>query len=159
MIYIILILVIAIILKVLQEYLYYIKKEEKKEYKFNGITKDSPLTNNEKLFYNKLKNITNKYNINIFPKLRLADIFETKNFEDFNKIKSKHIDFTLCNNELKFIMFIELDDNTHEKVKNKANDNKKNKIFESCNIEIIRIKNNEINEKLVEIEKKISTLI
>lgn len=127
--------------------------------KFKGKIKNSPLTENEKYFYNKLKEITDKYNLVIFPKLRLADIFETNNISDFNRIKAKHIDFTICNKDLKFLIFIELDDKTHEYKKNKINDEKKNFIFDSLNTNLVRIKNNNLNEKLVEIEKQISTLL
>lgn len=127
--------------------------------KFKGKIKNSPLTENEKYFYNKLKEITDKYNLVIFPKLRLADIFETNNISDFNRIKAKHIDFTICNKDLNFLIFIELDDKTHEYKKNKINDEKKNFIFDSLNTNLVRIKNNNLNEKLVEIEKQISTLL
>lgn len=154
---IITIIAILIILKILQEILEK-KYQNNQDYNFKGKVKASPLTEYEKFFYNKLSNITKKYEVIIMPKLRLADIFETNNISDFNKIKSKHIDFTLCNKNLEFIMFIELDDSTHNKKKNIENDIKKNKIFENCNKKIFRIKNSEIDEKLKEIENEISTL-
>ena len=157
----IIILIIIILLKLLKDYMYKNNNNIDNciDKKFKGKIKNSPLTENEKYFYNKLKEITDKYNLVIFPKLRLADIFETNNISDFNRIKAKHIDFTICNKDLNFLIFIELDDKTHEYKKNKINDEKKNFIFDSLNTNLVRIKNNNLNEKLVEIEKQISTLL
>lgn len=157
----IIILIIIILLKLLKDYMYKNNNNIDNciDNKFKGKIKNSPLTENEKYFYNKLKEITDKYNLVIFPKLRLADIFETNNISDFNRIKAKHIDFTICNKDLNFLIFIELDDKTHEYKKNKINDEKKNFIFDSLNTNLVRIKNNNLNEKLVEIEKQISTLL
>ncbi len=140
----IIILIIIILLKLLKDYMYKNNNNIDNciDNKFKGKIKNSPLTENEKYFYNKLKEITDKYNLVIFPKLRLADIFETNNISDFNRIKAKHIDFTICNKDLNFLIFIELDDKTHEYKKNKINDEKKNFIFDSLNTNLVRIKNN-----------------
>ena len=56
----------------------------------------------------------------VFSKVRLADIFITKNgdgyFTALNKISSKHIDFLLCDPiTISPKLAIELDDRSHEK--------------------------------------------
>lgn len=84
--------------------------------------------------------------------MRLADIISTHSFSDFNKIKSKHIDFTICNNYCSPILFIELDDNSHHNFSTKEKDIKKDYIFESVHAELIRVKLNEIEPKLQYIE-------
>jgi len=131
----------------------YIVEKKEKKYTFNGVLNKKLLTDNEYTFYNKLKNITDKYELTIFSKVRLADIIKTYNYSDFNKIKSKHIDFVICDKYSNFIKFIELDDSTHNRFKNKENDYKKNEIFKNINIDIIRIKVNEENKKLQELDE------
>lgn len=78
------------------------------------------LTKNEWNFFKRLKLIIDKYNLSIISKVRLADLIEVdKNKSadyqaDFERIKSKHIDFAIVksdNMEVKFL--IELDDGSH----------------------------------------------
>lgn len=71
---------------------------------------------------------------------------------DFNKIKSKHIDFTVVNILYEPLLFIELDDKSHNNSKNKENDIKKDYIFKAINENILRVKINEVSEKLLFIE-------
>ena len=121
-------------------------------YNFTGRLNKKILTENEFKFYTKLKELTDKYNYIIFVKVRLADMISTTNYTDFNKIKSKHIDFIVCNQKTEFIKFIELDDTTHQRQKNMENDIKKDKILKNVGVEIFRIKTNEIDKKLEELE-------
>ncbi len=151
--YFIILIILLIIFKIIQSFLD--KNEDKKEvvsYDFNGKIKDSPLKKAEKEFYKELKNSINLEKYEIFPKLRLADIFTTENISDFNKIKSKTIDFTICDKDLNFVLFIELDNNNY--VKNKTTDVKKDAIFKNSNIEILRIKPSEIDNNLKELKEK-----
>ena len=109
------------------------------------------LTKNEWKFYKQIKETTDKLNLHILAKVRLADFVEVdkekanKQFQKyFNYIKSKHIDFVLCNPEnLKIIYLIELDDKTHSNEKTIKRDELVNKIYETCNYELIRVKNAE----------------
>lgn len=132
--------------------------ETKKNYDFKGKINTKLLTNIEYDFYIKLKRITDKYQLLLFSKVRLADIISTNNYKDFNKIKSKHIDFIICDRATKFIKFIELDDNTHNILKNKINDEKKNIIFKKANIELIRININEQEKKLHQIDEALKII-
>lgn len=128
-------------------------------YDFNGKLKTRILTDNEYTFFYQLKRITDKYNLLIFPKLRMADIFSTSTKKDFGKVNSKHIDFTICNWYSKPILFIELDDNSHNRKENKYRDMKKDKIFECMNIKLYRVKLERINLGLYEIEKGIKSYL
>ena len=53
------------------------------------------LTQKELKFYKLLKSITNKNNLNLFTQVALYEIIKSKNIKDFNKIKSKTIDFVI----------------------------------------------------------------
>ncbi len=79
------------------------------------------LTKNELSFYKGLKEYAERNNYAILTKIRLADLVEvsgTKNKSEwsryFSKIKSKHIDFALCNKDNLYpVLLIELNDNSH----------------------------------------------
>ena len=81
------------------------------------------LTKNEYYFYTKLKEVTNKYNLQILTKIRLADLIEVKPYSInknewgtyFNKIKAKHIDFAIVD-DMKVLLIIELDDQSHNNI-------------------------------------------
>lgn len=81
------------------------------------------LTKNEYYFYTKLKEVTNKYNLQILTKIRLADLIEVKQYSInrnewgtyFNKIKAKHIDFAIVD-DMKVLLIIELDDQSHNNI-------------------------------------------
>lgn len=79
------------------------------------------LTKNEYYFFKKLKELTDKDNLQILAKIRLADLIEVNNGLSksewgtyFGKIKSKHIDFAIADN-MKIVALIELDDSSHQK--------------------------------------------
>ncbi len=78
------------------------------------------LTDREYGFYVKLRDLADEYELQIFTKVRLADLIEPKDRSDlslwwecFNKIKAKHIDFALADRDTNIILLIELDDSTH----------------------------------------------
>ena len=125
---------------------------ENENYYFEGKLNNKILTYNELKFFRKLKVITDKYNMLLFPKIRMADIIQTNDYSNFNKIKSKHIDFTICNEKTEPILFIELDDTTHNLNKVKENDKKKDYIMRTLFKKIIRVKLYEIDKELVHIE-------
>ncbi len=100
------------------------------------------LTKNEYIFYIELKNIAKEMNWIICPKVGLKDLFEITTKENymshFGRISQKHIDFLICDNALRPIYAIELDDNSHKN--RKDSDEFKNKLFEKSKIKLIRIK-------------------
>lgn len=109
----------------------------------NYTTKKYVMTYTELKFYRELKKITDELNLEIFPQINLERIIQIKdnNNKDRNRIKSRSIDYTIVDNEnCEIVACIELDDYTHNREKNKKNDEFKNKIFEKVNISLIRIK-------------------
>lgn len=103
------------------------------------------LTTNEYKFYKNLKPITDKYNLQILPKVRIWDIVEvntglsnSERTSAQNRIKSKHFDFVLTDNDLYIKCVIELDDSSHNNAKSKETDEFKNTVCETVNLPIIR---------------------
>ena len=97
------------------------------------------LTQNELKFYKLLKNITEKNNLNVFSQVALYEIIKYKNIKDFNKIKSKTIDFVITDSNCKIKLCIELDDPTHIKENRQKRDEFINKLFKDLDIKLLRI--------------------
>ena len=82
------------------------------------------LTDHEMNFYRALKPIADNLGLSIISKVRMADLVKpTANYyrerseymSYFGKIKSKHVDFVLCDPDtLKVRLLIELEDRSHE---------------------------------------------
>lgn len=82
------------------------------------------LTDHEMNFYRALKPIADNLGLSIISKVRMADLVKpTANYyrerseymSYFGKIKSKHVDFVLCDPDtLKVKLLIELDDRSHD---------------------------------------------
>lgn len=107
-----------------------IRLHEKLPYEMN----ETILTERERSFYRILRPIADKLELQICPKVRVADIVSIKKgIRDwqkwFNKIRSKHVDFLLCDYDMNIVLIIELDDRSHETERAKKNDALKNAIF------------------------------
>ncbi|MBP0984716.1 MAG: DUF2726 domain-containing protein [Oscillospiraceae bacterium] len=92
------------------------------------------LTERERSFYRILKPIADKLELQICPKVRVADIVSikkgTKDWQKwFNKIRSKHVDFLLCDYDMNIVLLLELDDSSHDSERAKKNDEFKNRLF------------------------------
>lgn len=102
------------------------------------------LTKAEYSFYIKLKEECDKNNLLICPKVRMEDFINVTDQKNYTKyrgyIKSRHIDFIICDNKLHIKAGIELDDNTHKKEKIKQIDELKEKIFKQISLPLFRIK-------------------
>ena len=101
------------------------------------------LTKNEYYFYKNLKELANKYNLQIITKVRLADLIEVNKglsqnewAKYFGKIKAKHIDFALVD-DMKVVLLIELDDNSHHKPDRKARDTFVDESLIRCDYKVI----------------------
>ncbi len=123
--FVIILIVILIIANISQAVLPFFKRDEndnKNEgIKYYPYKKKLLLTKREYAFYCKLKEVTEKNNLDILSKIRLADLIEVDNslsekerIKYFNMIKAKHIDFAIAKN-MSIKMLIELDDNSHSK--------------------------------------------
>lgn len=159
-----LIIAVIIILFIVISILSQIKKSENE----NDINEIIPyrrkylLTKNEFYFYKSLKEIAEKHNLCIITKVRLADLVEVNNevkdkekLKYFSKIKSKHIDFVLCNKENLFPeLLIELQDNSHNKQDRIKRDEFIKKVAEKTNYKIIFVYG--INDLEKQIEEKLT---
>lgn len=81
----------------------------------------------------------------ICPKVRMEDFLSVVNTDkkEFMRyrgyIKSRHIDFLICDSALHIIAGIELDDNSHNNDKVKQVDEFKNRVFENTGLKLYRI--------------------
>lgn len=136
------ILIIVIILLIIEKYIN--KNENTKQdniinYKDIYEKKDYLLTSTELKFYKLLKNITDKLDLTLFVQVSLYEIVKNKSYQNFNKIKSKSIDFVITEKNCKIKMCIELDDKTHKNQKRIERDNFINQLFNELNIKLLRI--------------------
>ena len=148
--------IISLVITTLVVYL--IKRFAPKQNREPRYKRKDLLTKNEYEFYQKLRIFAEKYNYQILSKIRLADIVEpekTSNkrewYSDFSKIKSKHVDFAICNKDnLSILCLVELDDNSHKQKRRIERDKFVDSIYESVKIPIIHTKyyNRYVEEKL-----------
>ena len=113
-------------------------------------------------FFELLKDIIGS-NYYIFPKVRICDIIEQKNkgkYADFNRIKSKHVDFLICTKDpIASKIIIELDDRSHDTPTRRERDNFVDEIFANSKIPIVHIRvqytydKEEITNKILEAYK------
>lgn len=136
------VLIIVILALLLERYLD--KKYPKQDVTSNNYKniyskKEYLLTNNELKFYKLLKIVTDKNNLNLFSQVALYEIVNSVNIKDFNKIKSKTIDFVITDVNGKILICLELDDPTHLKAKRQERDNFIETLFKELNINLMRI--------------------
>jgi len=106
----------------------------------NFIKKEYLLTQTELKFYKLLKQITDKLELNLFCQVAMYEIIKAKDYKNFNKIKSKSMDFVITDKNCKIKTCIELDDDSHNRNKRIERDNFINTIFKENNIKLLRIK-------------------
>lgn len=97
------------------------------------------LTSDELKFYKLLKPIANRNDLNLFTQVALYEIVKAKDIKDFNKIRSKTIDFVIADTNCKIKLCIELDDITHIKENRQKRDEFVDKLFKELNIKLLRI--------------------
>ena len=139
-----------------------IKTEEKAiepEKNYSGIYKQKWLLSyNEKDQFKKIKEITDKYELYIFTKVRLFDLIEPnrniKNYKEYMwKIQAKHVDFVICTKNLVAKLIIEIDDNSH-KGDRKERDIFVDTVLKNCGYNVMRYLN--INQ--IELEQEIQKI-
>ncbi|MBQ9898436.1 MAG: DUF2726 domain-containing protein [Ruminococcus sp.] len=103
------------------------------------------LTDREYEFYTRLKPLADEFGLQIFTKVRLADLLEPKPkdvnplwMECFNKIRSKHIDFALADEDTIIVALIELDDSSHARPDRVERDEFVNAILENNGYTLLR---------------------
>ena len=86
-----------------------------------------------------------EFGLQIFTKIRLADLIVPKPkaenpfwMECFNKIKAKHIDFALADDETCIVALIELDDTSHARADRVERDDFVNAVLENTGYTLLR---------------------
>lgn len=104
------------------------------------------LTKTEYAFWKTLQLKTRQYDLLICPKVRMEDFLSVKVKSERQrqawrgKVKSRHIDFILCDKDMNMIAGIELDDNSHKYNKETIQSDKfKNRVFEAIGYPLFRI--------------------
>ena len=95
-------------------------------------------------FYGLLKEILGDKHL-LFPKVRISDLILAKyakeKYSYFNKIKSKHVDFLICDkNPVKPKVIVGLDDNSHYRAARQKCDRFVNEALATAGMPIVHIK-------------------
>ncbi|MCM1570135.1 MAG: DUF2726 domain-containing protein [Roseburia sp.] len=102
------------------------------------------LTKAEYSFYNILKRKCDEKNLLICPKIRMEDFLNVTDKKNLMKyrgyIRSRHIDFMICDNKLRLLAGLELDDNSHLNKDVADIDRFKDKVFEAIDMPLFRVK-------------------
>lgn len=102
------------------------------------------LTKTEYAFYNILKRKCDENNLLICPKVRMEDFLNVTDRKNVLKyrgyIRSRHIDFMICDDKLRLLAGLELDDSSHQNKDAAAVDEFKNKVFETIQMPFFRVK-------------------
>ncbi|MCH5272732.1 MAG: DUF2726 domain-containing protein [Lachnospiraceae bacterium] len=104
------------------------------------------LSKTEYAFYIPLKKKCDEYNLLICPKVRLEDFIQVTAQERMKYrgyIKSRHVDFLICDMALNIITAVELDDESHNTATAQKTDMFKNDLYETIGIPLYRIRTNE----------------
>ena len=100
------------------------------------------LTKNEYREYITLRKLAAEKDLIICPKVRLLDIIEPrkgeKNYKSlFFKVQAKHVDFVICDNDLRIKAILELDDNSHDQKDRQQRDAFVDQILTSVGYKVI----------------------
>ena len=144
------VILILAVLNILQ------KKNSGKELNESGLNnpkKDGPLpyskkeimNSSEKAMYEVLKTYTNPKGYIIFSKIRLEDLVNVnvKEYKELQRyrgyIKSRHVDFVVCDGKMNVKLAIEVDGKSHNAKKVQETDEFKNRVFNTIGIPLYRI--------------------
>lgn len=100
------------------------------------------LSKPEKYFYNVLREVFGNHTV--LAKVRLADLVEANrrhpNWQaNFNRIRSKHIDFVICDGWLCPLIAVELDGSSHKRVDRQQRDNLVDEILKKVSLQIVHV--------------------
>lgn len=117
-------------------------KTERPKSKYAEAYEVTPLlTYNESRNYKTLYDVAEIKGYRICPKVRLADIVKPRNDEKymthFGKIKAKHVDFAICDKNMKVLAVIELDDNSHNRPDRIERDKFVDEILQANGIKVV----------------------
>lgn len=119
------------------------------------------LTKTEYNFYKILYDYAIENDLLICPKVRMEDFLRVTDKNNYAKfrgyIKSRHIDFLICDSSLRLLCGLELDDSSHNNKDVQVIDNFKDNVFKAIHLPLFRIKTSSNYE--AEIEKIIKKII
>jgi hypothetical protein len=116
----------------------------------NAYQRRELFTRNEWQNYKKLKAIADEKGLVVCPKVRLFDIIEPRLDKKRKltyryKIQAKHVDFVICDRDMKILAILELDDNSHYDPERIKRDDFVNMILLSVGYTVIHTKYIEYN--------------
>ena len=103
------------------------------------------MNSSEKAMYDALKPFTDSKEYIIFAKVRLEDLVNVnvKEYKELQRyrgyIKSRHVDFVVCDNKKNVLMAFEVDGKSHTTKSAQENDKFKNRVFETIGVPLHRI--------------------
>lgn len=102
------------------------------------------LTASEYKFYLVLRSIADPRSYIICPKVGLKDLFEVNSGTQarekyFAKISQKHLDFLICDSDLRPLFAVELDDKSHKMATAQARDQFKDTLFQHAGLPLYRV--------------------
>jgi len=98
------------------------------------------LTKNELSFYEVLRSAM--YDYVVFAKVRLADLIDADERHrkgQTNEIRTKHIDFVICDDDSKPLIAIEVDDKSDDRSDRAARDPDVDRLFQAVGLQLIRV--------------------
>ena len=106
----------------------------------------SVFTEREKFAFARLRSITEKHGYSVLAKVRLFDLIEPSFLTDNKKvaqykIQAKHVDFVLCDDQLKAKYVIELDDSTHDRPDRIERDRFVDSVLTSAGYKVLHTRN------------------
>lgn len=136
-----------------------VPEEPKKEQNYPYMHKNL-LTKTEYTFFRVMKDFCKENDLLFCPKVRMEDFLYVTDKKNHSKyrgyIKSRHVDFMLCDSNLHILCGIELDDRSHDSAKAKQVDEFKNRVFEQIKIPLFRVKTSaDYREELDKIYKEL----
>lgn len=94
-------------------------------------------------FYKILKEKCDEADLLICPKVRMEDFLTVTDMQNRAKyrgrIKSRHIDFVICNEDLYMLAGLELDDSSHNSAAAQEADRFKDNVFQTIGLPLYRI--------------------
>lgn len=130
--------------------------EEKKEPKPLPYKQRPLLTKTEFEFCRCLRAVCDGYGMYVCPKVRMEDFIEVTTRKERMKyrgyIKSRHIDFLVCDKKFRILCAIELDDSSHGREEAQKVDKLKNEIYQTIGLKLYRVKTTDnYREKIKEL--------
>lgn len=109
----------------------------------NAYYVTSVLTKSEYAFYTILEDKCDYADLIICPKVRLEDFINVRNIREKQsyrgRIKSRHVDFLICDRQMNPLCGIELDDSSHNSWKAQKADNFKNELYRAIGLTLYRV--------------------